>query len=1471
MYLCRTLKFFLLMVLLGLLLASTAQARMSLYGGGTYAPGDTINLEVYLGDNERTELSLYHITNPEKVLELGGPRGFQGSNELDLNLLRTYSLKKRKRNYYETTKVQGLPLGMYFAQAGEGEQAAATLILVTDLGMVVKSDKDLVLTYTANLESGNPKKSSVYLLASEEILSEILSDNDGIARFERGEGDPVLAANAGKSWAFSSSYWQSWSLRKSKVYLHTDRSVYRPTHTVYFKGTARSPAGLETLADEEAIVTIRDADYEEIYRETFTTDEYGSFHGEIRLGAEPPLGRYSIETTVLGDSHSSDFYVEEFQKPEYKVTVESDENFTVQGGKAKFVIKAEYLFGGAVAGGEVNYAVLKQPYYRYRYTSRFGFYEDYSYSSYYGGEMIDRGEGVLNEAGELEIEIDLPLEDEDYQITIQAGVTDEARREISGTGKVTAYRANIVLNVSTDRYAYEEGEEAQVRVQAEDLEGNPISVPFSLNSERYYWRRGIGRQQDNKEIIQGETDANGEAIVKIPFDRQGSYSLIVEAKDEVGKATSASDSVWVSGSSRWYWAYDAISIRADKPEYEIGEMARFVIQSPIEDAHVLLTHEGEALRSVELIEIEGTALTYELEITEDMSPNGFIAVAIVGDGEMYYETAGFKVPPVGKFLNVEITSNSDTYEPGEVGTFDLRLSNTEGEGVQAQVALALVDEGIFLVRPDNTPDIRGFFYGLKSNIVGTQLSAWYYFGNVSTLSDTAVGSLEAAPEPEGARAAMNESVFAQSKDAGFAEAELREDFKDTILWLPTIETDENGRATVEVTFPDNLTEWRLTARVITLGDQVGENTYSVTTTLPVIARLATPRFFIRGDEASVRVIGQNNLDSDQEGQLELAAEGFEVANSEPQTINLAANARGTADFEATASDTGTAYLTATALTPEASDAMKIPVPVLPHGVRDEIGWADSGTSLWSFNLPEKVDLNSTQGALYLTPSLAAAVSPALAYLAGYPYGCTEQTMSRFLPSVLAAQAGDLAMLPEDIAENLDDIVAKGLKRLYSFQHSDGGWGFWQYDESNPFITAYVVNGLIHAQEAGYNVRSWILENALEYLNNFVTSDTTYSNYHLTDSDARAYAYYALARANKDITGLGIKVGRYDMSPYGMALSALALAIAGHENRANIYLDTLLDKVSEHERFAYWESNAARYYWNDDQIEITAYGLEALARLRPNDPIIPKIVNWLLLERKGARWVSTKDTAAVIKSALILAEIKGESDAQYNVVVNLNSRQLEEKLIVGQQNEAIKLDLSELQAGENQLEVTVNGSGTLYLSASVSFFEERNFIKIDAEHFSINRTYESLTPEFNEREQRYTYTRKPLKEASVGDYVLVTVKLKPKGDYRYVLVNEPLPAGYRVIENDNSFRIAGVKPRYGYNYYGWNYWYDGRDVRDERVDYYFTYLSRPVEFTYILRAETPGTFAALPTQAWLMYEPEVRGIGRQKTLQVSAGE
>ena len=604
-------------------------------------------------------------------------------------------------------------------------------------------------------------------------------------------------------------------------------------------------------------------------------------------------------------------------------------------------------------------------------------------------------------------------------------------------------------------------------------------------------------------------------------------------------------------------------------------------------------------------------------------------------------------------------------------------------------------------------------------MVGTQLSDWYYFGSSQPLAASA-----AAP-----RAAMDEATFAQSK-AGFATADVREDFRDTILWLPTLQTDADGLATTTVTFPDNLTEWRLTARAVTLGDEVGQNTYSVKTTLPVIARLAAPRFFIKGDKASLRVVGQNNLDMEQEGRLELSADGLSVSNPEPQQTNLPAGGRASADFNVSADTTGTASVTATVLTPAASDAMKVPIPVLPHGLRSELGWADEGSSGWTFDLPANTEISTATGTLYLTPSLAAAVSPALSFLAGYPYGCTEQTMSRFYPSVLAAQAGSLARLPEDIAANLDDIVAKGLERLYEFQHDDGGWGFWQYDSSSAFISSYVVIGLLDAKEAGYRVKDEVLENALDYLESVVETSSEENN--LVDADGKAYAFLALARAGRPIGGLGRVVGRADMSPYGLALSVLAFHTAKKDVEANLYLDELLSRVTERDRVAYWETNAPRYYWNDDRVEATAYALQALAELRPDAPILPKVVNWLLLERNGARWVSTKDTAAVVRAALVLADTTGEAGSQLNSAqpdtnfsASLNGRELS-GISLDNQNTTVQVPLEDFQPGQNVLEVNVS-KGTLYSSAVVSFFSEQDSFTPQTDDFTIRRRYQRLTP------------------------------------------------------------------------------------------------------------------------------------------------
>ncbi len=107
----------------------------------------------------------------------------------------------------------------------------------------------------------------------------------------------------------------------------------------------------------------------------------------------------------------------------------------------------------------------------------------------------------------------------------------------------------------------------------------------------------------------------------------------------------------------------------------------------------------------------------------------------------------------------------------------------------------------------------------------------------------------------------------------------------------------------------------------------------------------------------------------------------------------------------------------------------------------------------------------------ITPSVAGSVFAALDYLTSYPYGCTEQTMSSFLPDVLVANAMQKLGVKSNIdPQTLNKQVKAGLDRLYTYQHPDGGWGWWQTDDSHPFMTAYVLAGLSQAKAAGFDVK-----------------------------------------------------------------------------------------------------------------------------------------------------------------------------------------------------------------------------------------------------------------------------------------------------------------------------------------------------------------------------------------------------------------
>ena len=279
-------------------------------------------------------------------------------------------------------------------------------------------------------------------------------------------------------------------------------------------------------------------------------------------------------------------------------------------------------------------------------------------------------------------------------------------------------------------------------------------------------------------------------------------------------------------------------------------------------------------------------------------------------------------------------------------------------------------------------------------------------------------------------------------------------------------------------YPD-LTTWSATARVASSGNQFSIGNATTRTKQPLIVRLQAPRFFVVGDQVTVSAVINNNTDQPMSIQTSLLAEGLTVSGlvidgkavkGERGPVLVKANEETRVDWLVAATTANAAKLKVTARGEKYSDAMEKTYTVYEHGVEKFVSRSGKmrgdGVTV-KIEIPQARRPESTTLTVQVAPSMATTMIDALPYLINYPYGCTEQTMSRFLPAVITAKTlRDLGMKPEtamnkvfggieqstadkthpkgkhDLSE-LTQMTSQGLARLYDFQHADGGWGWWK--------------------------------------------------------------------------------------------------------------------------------------------------------------------------------------------------------------------------------------------------------------------------------------------------------------------------------------------------------------------------------------------------------------------------------------------
>lgn len=1425
-------------------------------------------------------------------------------------------------NEYDTRMV---PLGkrepgVYLIEAVNGDLRAYTIMVVTDLTMINKTTRDgRMMVYAVDRKSGEPRSDvQVEVVKGKRVVATGKTDGSGVLGVSirkdqpaRREGEAAPRAGVDNSYLvlakrgdqFAVSDLQPYyfgvfedegegeegfiSSDRIASYVYTDRPIYRPEQKVYFKGIVRrlGEGGYETLVARATSVRITDQNSNEIFNKELPLSSRGTFSGEVDLPAGASLGYYSIVASFDDAQTRGSFEVAEYKKPEFKVKVTTPKNFVPVGEKATFTVEAKYFFGEPVTNGDVKYYVYRSRYYHWwfrdEYDDGIGGSEDEEGDEEgyhgYGNDMVKEGEGRLDAQGRLEVAFDVPPLDEsqpyDFTYRLEAQVTDPSRRVEEGKASFSGTRGNVVVFARPERYVYYQNDSARIKIKASDYEGRPVSskvglkfveVKYEKYEERYGDQKYVRYKAVERDLSSAEvtTNSQGEATYDYHIPITGSIRIKTSVDDKGKRIPSDAGYIYAADrNNRWadwaYQDYSSIKLIPDKKSYKPGETARVLAMLPADKAHLLVTTEMSSVMSHWRVDAASRAVMIDVKIEERFVPNVYLSVAYVKDGEMFESSKSINVPARSKFLKLEIIPDKKEYKPRDPASYTVIARNADGTpAAGVELSLGVVDEAIYSVRPDTTGDIRRAFYGTRYNRVETHFSTAYNFTGYS-----------GSKRMELAANKRSYQLADFKNEEQLVEPKVRKNFKDTAFWKPDVVTGADGKATVKFNLPENLTTWRATARAVTGDLRVGSIVSRVLSRKDLILRLETPRFMTEGDVVTISGIVHNYLDADKAAQIKLEVAGANLLDTAEQTVTVSKDGEQRIDWRVTASQLGEATLIATAKTNIESDGVELKLPVIPQGLKRTrgsaaamIGEADERT--FTLDLPAEVDARARTLRIEAAPSIAGAMFGALDYLTGYPYGCVEQTMSSFLPNVIVAQTlKDVKTASIRASNDLNKKVQRGLDRLYGFQHNDGGWGWWQLDMTDPFMTAYVVDGLTMARRAGYAVNSYALNRGRESVKQLLDVGKL-ENGKPIDPESRAYLVYALnvsgdnpnAADARYVNDLFAK--RAELQPYGRALLALALKHRGDDNRAGQVVSELEREARVTDFDAHWQSvrRPMLDFSEENDLEATALSVKALARINPQSALLAKAARWLVANRRnGYYWDSTKHTAFAILALSDYLKVSRELSADYTVEVYLNGKQVLASRVTAAEAAAGKPLVFELKgdqvAGSNQARVVKRGAGSLYASATLDYYtREEKTASQSSKDLKLEREY--LRLRVSEDGGKPSWKIEPLSgELRSGDLIVARLRLQG-ARARYLMVEDPIPAGCEQLE-----RVSGINLDYSDG--GWCDWYNNREFRDQRTVIFDDYFDGDETFQYALRVQIPGEFKVAPARAELMYQPTVQ--------------
>ncbi len=940
------------------------------------------------------------------------------------------------------------------------------------------------------------------------------------------------------------------------------------------------------------------------------------------------------------------------------------------------------------------------------------------------------------------------------------------------------------------------------------------------------------------------------------------------------------------------------------------------------------------------IQVEPSQTTYKpgekakikLKLTgPDGKPFLGSTVVAVYDKAVEYISGGSNVPEIKAFF----WSWKRRHYPQTESSLDRWFHN-----LTKQNEIAMQDLGAF--GAGAPPELGGYAYGgLVKSKRGSIGGMGGMGGGVRydmALRDGSVAfktkvAAPAAMAPQGPVADMRAQFAMQAlspEDAKSAvEPTIRTNFADTAFWAATIMPTADGTALVDFALPDSLTTWKIKSWTLGPGTKVGQAESEIITSKDLLVRLQAPRFFVEKDEVVLSANVHNKLKKAKSVQVVLELDGsvLQPMNESTRTVQIDAGSEHRVDFRVKVVHEGQAVIRMKALTDEESDAAQMTFPAYVHGMLKMEAFAgairpDEQKAQVVVRVPSERKPDQSRLEVRYSPTLAGALVDALPYLADYPYGCTEQTLNRFLPTVItqkilinlgldlkairekhtnlnAQQIGDARKRAErhkgyehNPVFDQDEVArmsAAGIGRLSDMQLSDGGWGWFSgFGEfASPHTTALVVHGLQIARQNDVALPQGMLEKGIAWLTAYQEKQTRLlenkaseiqpNKSSADDLDALVFMVLCDSGTRNDRMIGFLDRDRTHLSVYAKTMLGLGLERIGDKARLASVLQNISQYVvrDDENQTAYLKLPNQGYWWwwYGSEIESDAFYLKLLARTDPKGELAPRLVKYVLNNRKhGSYWNSTRDTAFCIEALADYLKASGEDRPEMTVAVALDGQTRKEVKITPADlftfDNVFVIEGNALESGSHTVSFLKQGKGPLYYNAYLTNFTLEDpiahtglEIKVDRKVYRLikdDKTVDTAGGHGQTVAQRVErYRREQLSEGATlksGELVEVELEIDSKNDYEYLIFEDFKAAGFEPVE-----------VRSGYN---------GNDLgayvefRDERVAFFARALDRGKHsVSYRLRAEIPGRFHALPARAQAMYAPELRANSDEIQLKI----